>query len=159
MLSMATHPISVQRDQNLKTEERCAVAPNVLTAVSSGVGQQVRIKGPKWDALYTVEKPAATNDVAGIREDEDPDQELEHGLQRLGLPVGTKTGFNGTLDSQVIGSDFMEDAQDDGTNTWSVIAIAPHGGAIESHTDQQAVEVRSRLMGKGASYWLCQGFK
>jgi phage replication-related protein YjqB (UPF0714/DUF867 family) len=162
---MATHSVSVELQQNLTSAEHCGVDLNVLQAVGSDENQQVRIKNPqpqKWDALYTVKKrPVGTNDIVGIREDQnlDPEQGI-HGLLRLGMPIGTQTGFNGgTLDSQVVGSDFTEDAQDDGTNTWSIIVIAPHGGMIEPNTAEQAEEVRLHLNGKGVSHWLCRGFK
>jgi hypothetical protein len=40
-----------------------------------------------------------------------------------------------------------------------LIVIAPHGGDIERHTDQQAERVASRLKAKAASSWRCKGFK
>jgi hypothetical protein len=33
----------------------------------------------------------------------------------------------------------------EGERLWGLIAIAPHGGDIERHTDQQAERARSRL--------------
>ena len=40
-----------------------------------------------------------------------------------------------------------------------LIVIAPHGGDIERHTDQQAERVASRLKAKAVSSWRCKGFK
>jgi phage replication-related protein YjqB (UPF0714/DUF867 family) len=40
-----------------------------------------------------------------------------------------------------------------------LIVIAPHGGDIEPHTDQQAERVASRLAAKAVSSWRCKGFK
>jgi phage replication-related protein YjqB (UPF0714/DUF867 family) len=43
--------------------------------------------------------------------------------------------------------------------TMGLIVIAPHGGDIEFHTDQQAERVASRLVAKAVSSWRCKGFK
>ena len=37
--------------------------------------------------------------------------------------------------------------------------IAPHGGDIERHTDEQAEQVASRLVAKAGSSWRCKGWK
>jgi phage replication-related protein YjqB (UPF0714/DUF867 family) len=55
-------------------------------------------------------------------------------------------------------SEFVERLVDDGTST-SLVAIAPHGGWIEPRTDEQAALVQSLLAGKGASSWICKGYK
>jgi phage replication-related protein YjqB (UPF0714/DUF867 family) len=55
-------------------------------------------------------------------------------------------------------SEFVERLDDDGVHT-GLIVIAPHGGDIERHTDQQAERVASRLKAKGVSSWRCKGFK
>ena len=38
-----------------------------------------------------------------------------------------------------------------------LIVIAPHGGDIERHTDEQAEQVASRLAAKAGSCWRCKG--
>ena len=53
--------------------------------------------------------------------------------------------------------EFVERLDDDGTHT-ALIVIAPHGGDIEAHTDQQAEHVSSQLAGKGVSSWRCKGW-
>lgn len=100
-----------------------------------GVGQQVRVKRSADDyALYTV----------------------------------TDEQFEACLDSQVvhptIGVDeaaaigeFIERLHDDGRQS-GLIAIAPHGGDIEVHTDQQAQRVATRLADMAATYWCCKGY-
>ena len=40
-----------------------------------------------------------------------------------------------------------------------MIAIAPHGGDIERHTDEEAERVCKRLSSKCVSEWVCKGFK
>jgi phage replication-related protein YjqB (UPF0714/DUF867 family) len=55
-------------------------------------------------------------------------------------------------------SELVERLVDDGEST-GLIAVAPHGGWIEAHTDEQAAHLRSLLAGKGASSWICKGYK
>src|SRR5258708_38572695 len=77
--------------------------------------------------------------------------------------LGTSDEFAGSLDSQVphptfddadaeANNEFVERLKDNGTHT-GLIVIAPHGGDIEPHTDQQAERVASRLAAKGVSLW------
>ena len=53
--------------------------------------------------------------------------------------------------------EFIERLRDDGRQS-RLIAIAPHGGDIERHTDRQAERVRSRLGVGAASAWRCKGW-
>jgi phage replication-related protein YjqB (UPF0714/DUF867 family) len=55
-------------------------------------------------------------------------------------------------------SEFVERLVDDDEST-GLIAIAPHGGFIEKHTDEQAAHVQWLLAGKGACSWICKGYK
>ena len=54
---------------------------------------------------------------------------------------------------------FFEVAEDDRTQTY-FIAIAPHGGDIEEHTDDEAEHLGRELASSGypASTWICEGF-
>src|SRR5262249_29522281 len=83
--------------------------------------------------------------------------------------LGTSDQFVGSLDSQVphptfddaeaeANNELVERLEDNGTHT-GLVVIAPHGGDIEPHTDQQAERVASRLAAKGVSLWRCKGFK
>ncbi|MDF0668718.1 MAG: poly-gamma-glutamate hydrolase family protein, partial [Nitrospira sp.] len=76
--------------------------------------------------------------------------------------------FNATLDPQVprptLGDseaeaqgEFVERLDDNGWHN-GLIAIAPHGGKIEPHTDQQAEHLASQLSAKGVSSWRCKGW-
>ena len=53
--------------------------------------------------------------------------------------------------------EFVERLQDDGRHT-GVIVIAPHGGDIEVHTDDQAQRVAGCLADTAASVWLRTGY-
>ncbi|MDQ3677750.1 MAG: poly-gamma-glutamate hydrolase family protein [Actinomycetota bacterium] len=83
--------------------------------------------------------------------------------------LGTEDEFDGVLDSQVAhptlseedaedSSEFIERVEDNGRHS-GLIAIAPHGGDIEPHTDEQAEHIASRLADQGASSWRCRGWK
>jgi len=131
----------------------------MLTRVGCVVGQQVRIKRSSTQyALYTVSEP----------HHESPDNIVRMGAvgrQRL----GTSAEFAGTLDTQVprstltdtqaeANSEFVERLKDNGTHS-GLIVIAPHGGNIEQHTDEQAERVAEQLAAKGSSSWRCKGWK
>ena len=154
--------------------EHCSAHHSQITTIGRNIGQQVRIgrytpDGAKLAdfALYTVialhnEEP----DVAflGFR---DPESENHDLRDRLGL-TGTDV-FSGKIDSQVphptytdseaeANSEFIERLLDNGCHS-GLIAIAPHGGDIERHTDEQAERVGKQLAHKCVSVWLCKGFK
>lgn len=123
-----------------------------------GLGDQCRILRPDGSvALYT---------VGDVRPEQGTDK-VRMGLQARAR-LGTTTNFAATLQTKVVAdltdaeaeaqSEFVERLVDDGSNT-GLIAIAPHGGWIEMHTDDQAALVQSLLAGKGASSWICKGYK
>ena len=140
-------------------KEHCSADAARLAVVGRALGHQVRIKRNNAQyGIYTVSE---------IRQ-ESPDTVVrmgEAGRQRLNI-----TGdFNATLDSLVphpsfsdaeaeTNSEFIERLEDDGAHT-GLIVIAPHGGDIERHTDQQAERVASRLGAKSVSSWRCKGWK
>lgn len=161
---MATHPVHVSKSlatqQDLRQHpEHCSADARALGAVGVDGGQQVRVKRSEdLYALYTVSAVRA----------EDTDN-----VVRLGLSgrrrLDSDDEFDAEFDSQVIhptmsdeeaeaNGEYVERLSDDGANT-ALIAIAPHGGDIENHTDDQAQRVASRLAGTTAvSIWLCKGF-
>ena len=163
---MGTYSVSVKKSllsqQDLiNNGEHCSADPDRLRQVGRDVGQQIRIKrnSTQHDALYTVSEPRQ----------ESPDNIVRMGAagrQRL----GTSEEFSGTLDSQVprsssyptddqakAANEFVERLTDNGTHK-GLIAIAPHGGQIEPHTDEQAERVAARLATKGVSSWRCKGW-
>jgi phage replication-related protein YjqB (UPF0714/DUF867 family) len=163
---MPTYGASVKKalkpDQQdlIDHKEHCSADPEKLASVGHALGHQVRIKRNDYEyGLYTVSE---------LRQ-ESPDNIVrmgKTGRQRL----GTDGEFAGTLDSQVPHptftdeqqardhDEFIEQLEDNGRHT-GLIVLAPHGGDIEQHTDQQAEHVASRLAAKGVSSWRCKGYK
>jgi phage replication-related protein YjqB (UPF0714/DUF867 family) len=161
---MVAHHASIRRtlpsQDDLRTHrEHCSVDPRKLLQIGSAAGCQVRIMGSVDDhVLYTVSEVV----------DEDPD-----GIVRMGQVgrerLGTAGEFEGVIDSQVphptltdaeaeeLG-EFVERLHDDGHSS-TLIALGPHGGDIERFTDEQAERVASTLAGRGASSWVCRGYK
>ena len=88
---------------------------------------------------------------------------------RPGSGSETPDEFDATIDTQVphptfsddeaqARSEFVERLDDDGCQQ-GLVALAPHGGAIERHTDQQAERVALVARRGRASAWRCKGFK
>lgn len=161
---MATRDVSISKAQSSQDDlksrrEHCSADPETLAAIGSARGHQVRVLRNDGEyALYTVSE---------VR------QESPHDIVRMGLTgrrrLGTEDGFDAVLDSQVAhptlsegdartADEFIERLDDDGRHS-GLIVIAPHGGAIELHTDDQAERVASRLANKGVSSWRCKGWR
>jgi phage replication-related protein YjqB (UPF0714/DUF867 family) len=139
--------------------EHCSVDPARLASIGRAVTHQVRVYRTDGDfGLYTVSE---------VRP-ERPDTTVRMGLAGR-LRLGTDAEFDGRIDSRGPQPGLPEDRartkgeliellDDDGHQT-RLIAIAPHGGDIEPHTDQQAERVASRLAAKAVSCWRCKGWK
>jgi phage replication-related protein YjqB (UPF0714/DUF867 family) len=143
----------------LKKPEHCSLDPERLAAIGLVLGSQIRVRLSSEElALYTVSETRQ----------ETPDTTVRMALvarRRLRAP----DEFDATIDSEVphptlsdeeaqACSEFVERLDDDGCQQ-GLVALAPHGGSIERHTDQQAERVRSLLGGSCASAWRCKGFK
>ena len=160
---MATARTSVKKAFATQTDlkdhrEHCAPAASVLTSLGSGPGQQVRIHRDDEFALYTVSELLHETTESVVRMG-------PGGRQRL----QSEEGFEGVLDTKVVDPDLGEKAArdagelierlaDDGIQR-HLIAIAPHGGDIEEHTDRQAERVAERLGPQLASAWRCKGWR
>ena len=149
--------------------ENCSAHHSQITTIGRDKGEQVRVERYASDgvtlldfALYTVvdmhdEEPDVV--FIGYRDPESTHQDLK---DRLGL-IDTDP-FTGRINSQVtdaaINEDggFVEHLVDNGHHQ-GLIVIAPHGGHIERHTDEQAERVRQKLTSKCISMWMCKGFK
>ena len=160
---MATYAASIVKARSCQTDlldhaEQCSVDPHKLATIGCAVGQQVRVRRNATQVgLYTVSEILT----------ESPDSVVRMGLAgRRRLDCDAE--FGAEVDAQATRSDlkeseaqtageFIERLRDDGTNT-GLIAIAPHGGAIEPHTDQQAEHVATRLAARGVSAWRCKGW-
>jgi phage replication-related protein YjqB (UPF0714/DUF867 family) len=139
--------------------EHCSLDPQRLESIGLVLGSQIRVKrADDQFALYTVSEtrhePKDTIVRMGFQ-----------GRQRLGTP----DEFEATFDTQVPhptfsdveaveNSEFVE-RLDDRWHQQQLVAIAPHGGAIERHTDEQAELLHSVLGCDRASVWRCRGFK
>jgi phage replication-related protein YjqB (UPF0714/DUF867 family) len=149
--------LSSQEDLK-KRREHCSVDPQRLATIGSAAGHQVRIKrNSNQYGLYTVSEVRQENPDTIVRMG-------EAGRQRL----GTSAEFDGVVDSRVphptlteaeakARGEFIERLKDNGRQR-QLIAIAPHGGEIERHTDQQAERVASRLAAQAVSSWRCTGW-
>jgi phage replication-related protein YjqB (UPF0714/DUF867 family) len=149
------------------SREHCSVNANQILMRGPNTRQQVRIERPTENgttlALYTIENThyEQPNEVFLDYVD------LVDVGKRFGVP--TEEPFQGKINPQVVAvglseydakvySEFIEELTDDGYNRELVI-IAPHGGDIEEHTDEQAEEVAKQLLpSKGVSVWMCKGF-
>lgn len=139
--------------------ERCSLDPDQLRTLGLGSGSQVRVvRGPDRLALYTISE---------LR------QEANHAIVRMAAiarrRLDTDGEFEATLDTRVLRStlsdeeardqsEFVERLDDDGRQR-QLVALAPHGGAIERQTDLQAERVAEILGPARASAWRCKGFK
>ncbi|MCI0626416.1 MAG: poly-gamma-glutamate hydrolase family protein, partial [Acidobacteria bacterium] len=154
--------------------EHCSAHRSQITTIGRNKGQQVRIERYAPDgvtrldfALYTVvavhdEEPDVV--FVGYRDPESTHHDLR---DRLGLsstdPVTGKINSqvpHPTLENDKVkeNSEFVERLTDNGRHR-GLIVIAPHGGDIERHTDEQAEHVGKRLSSKCVSVWVCKGFK
>jgi len=152
---------------NAPIREHCSAHHRQITTIGRNKGQQVRVERYAPDgvtledyALYTVgdlhdEEPDIV--FLGFR---DPESEKHDLRDRLGLS-GTNA-FRGKINSQVTDptddGEFVERLTDNGRHR-GLIVIAPHGGDIERHTDEQADRVVKQLASKCVSAWVCRGFK
>jgi phage replication-related protein YjqB (UPF0714/DUF867 family) len=147
--------------------ERCSADPVMLKSIGGAVGHQVRINrkdDPRFIALYTVKQPNPPADLT------DPSRANvvrtgQAGRERLGTSAEMKVVIHASVvdtaprPCEPIGVRFFEVAEDDGKQAY-LIAIAPHGGEIEKHTDEEAACLREKLISKGypASAWICKGY-
>jgi phage replication-related protein YjqB (UPF0714/DUF867 family) len=160
---MATYDASIKKalasqEDLIAHREHCSVDPERLATIECTLGNQVRIKRNASEfGLFT---------VSDVRQ-EDPDSTVRMGLAGR-RRLGTSDEFDGVVDAQVphptlteaeaeAENEFVERLEDDGEQQ-ELIAIAPHGGAIEPHTDQQAERVASRLAAEAVSSWRCKGW-
>jgi phage replication-related protein YjqB (UPF0714/DUF867 family) len=124
------------------------------------LGDQCRVVTDTGNlALYTV------GEVRG----EPGDNKVRMGWEARARLATTQT-FSATLCTTVVApnnlsdeqaqldSEFVERLVDDGVST-SLIVLAAHGGFIEQYTDVQAAHVQTLLADKGASSWICKGYK
>lgn len=163
---MATYDASIKKALNpeqqdlIDHKEHCSADREKLESVGRLLGHQIRIKRKDDEGeygLYTVSEVRQENQDKIVRMG-------EGGRERL----GRTDEFDATLDPQVprhaladaeakAQGEFVERLDDNGWHN-GLIAVAPHGGDIEPHTDGQAEHVASHLAAKGVSSWRCKGW-
>jgi phage replication-related protein YjqB (UPF0714/DUF867 family) len=169
---MSSYNARMQPDNNIPDtpiREHCSAHHTQITTIGRNQGEQVRLERYARDgvtlldfALYTViamhdQEPDLV--FVGFRDPESTHQDLH---ERPGLSGSAP--FTGRINSQVtddtINEDggFVERLIDNGHHQ-GLIVIAPHGGNIKRHTNEQAERVRQKLESKCISLWMCQGFK
>ncbi len=160
---MATTPVSVKKAIETQTDlrdrrEHCAPAARLLVSLDGGLGQHMRIHRGDEFALYTVTEM--------LHETTEPVVRMGLGGRRRLHDDGE---FDGVVDTKVVDPDLsdiqardagelVERLADDGRQA-HLIAIAPHGGDIEEHTDEQAERAAERLGPQRASSWRCKGWR
>lgn len=137
--------------------EWCSVDSATLAAIGREVGHQARIRRSAAEfALYTIaetrllELPGTVRMGPAGRERLGPGDEFAAMIDALG-PDPTRSDAAAEAAGELV-----ERLCDGGGR---LIAIAPHGGDIEPHTDDQAEQVRVLLAAEGASSWLCRGWR
>jgi phage replication-related protein YjqB (UPF0714/DUF867 family) len=140
--------------------EHCSGDPEKLADIGRGDGQQVRVAGPSgMIGLYTVYAHDEPREDTVVRMG-------QAGRDRFGWAVNDGVTIHAqcvhpTLDETAAKaqSEFIERRSDDGTSD-GLIVVAPHGGDIEPHTDEQATEVYNQLVAarKSVSFWCCKGW-
>jgi phage replication-related protein YjqB (UPF0714/DUF867 family) len=153
-----------EQDPLKNDAERCSADPGMLQSIGRALGQQVRITradDPGFFALYTV---AQANPPADLG---DPSRAnvVRTGLagrERLGTPAEMAAVVQATVVDAApasSGARLFEVAKDDPAQTY-FIAIAPHGGDVEEHTDDEAQRLAAELVASGypATTWVCKGF-
>ena len=163
--AMATYDAAITQaldaQEDLKDHpEHCSADPARLATVGRARGQQVRIyRDASTFGLYTVSEVRPETDDTVVRD----------GPFRPASGSAPTPSSRGVLDSRVPRSrlseyraraegELIERLSDDGGQS-QLIAIAPHGGDIEPHTDDQAERVATRLAARYVSSWRCKGWK
>jgi phage replication-related protein YjqB (UPF0714/DUF867 family) len=149
LLGPFTWPITVQVQASEKSNEHCSVDPATLKRVG-GFGRQIlleRVDNPKAYALFTV-----TGDYmpTGARICHiGPDGHNKR------LPGSSAPPFSATYSTTVTrDGKFTESLKVTGKR---IAILAPHGGAIEEGTKEQADSLAAALSGIPLTLWTCDG--
>jgi phage replication-related protein YjqB (UPF0714/DUF867 family) len=155
---------SLNEQLTLKNKkEHCCANPDKLATIDRTVGHQIRIRRNDDEyAIYTVSETRQ----------EDPDNFVYMNKQARSR-FGMSDEFDAIVKAQVVDAfykddeaneetgkeaeaknQFIEYLKDNGTHK-GLIIIAPHGGAIEKYTGEQAELVATQL---NVSCWRCKGW-
>ncbi len=139
--------------------EHCSLDPHRLASIGLVPGMQVRVtRSETRYALYTVSETRQEPIDTTVRMAIEARRRL--GItDRFNITISTEVPHPTLSDRQAEEqSEFVERLDDDG-HQQGLVALAPHGGAIERHTDRQAELVASLLGADRASAWRCRGFE
>jgi hypothetical protein len=153
-----------EQDELKNDAERCSADPAALNSIGRAVGHQVRIErkdDPHFIALYTVNQANPPEDLSNPSR-ANVVRTGQAGRERLDTSDEMEAVVHATVADTApppSGVRFFEVAKDDGRQTY-LIAVAPHGGLIEEHTDEEAENVRRELVSSRhpASAWACKGY-
>ncbi len=150
--------IRSEQGELIDQEEHCSMDARTIAALGIADRRQVRITAAGRRAIYTVSE---TRD------------ETADGVVRMGLGGRRRLGqddvFEATASAAILDPDlpdqraeaegrFVERLADDGAQK-ALIIVAPHGGGIEPHTDEQAAGVAARFPADRVSTWVCKAFE
>lgn len=138
--------------------EHVEIHPGLLARMGAEPRQQVRVSYEETTALFSLIPDA---DVRGI----DTVRATDGGCSR----IGAEPGHAVVLDLRCIDptlseaaaemeGEFIERLEDEG-HQQRLVVLAPHGGAIESHTDRQAEQVHASLGSRDSTLWTCKGWR
>lgn len=152
--------LTVSRDRSTSASagERIGIHPRMLTRIGAQPRQQARVNHRGTTALFTLIPNADTEENDTIRI-------TEGGCRRLGAEPGQTV----ILDLRCVApamteeeaekeGEFIERLEDDGRHH-RLVVLAPHGGAIETRTDQQAEQVVASLGSRDSTLWACKGWR
>jgi phage replication-related protein YjqB (UPF0714/DUF867 family) len=152
--------IAPEQQDLIDRPSHCSADPRALVSIGRSAGQQVRVwrtGAPSDFVLCTVTQSRSESPQNIVRMG-------QKGRERLGASgpfeatIGATVPAPDLTDEQArAAGEFVERLTDDGHHR-GLIAIAPHGGQIEPHTDVQAVRVAAQLDEYGVSSWRCLGF-
>ena len=149
------------------SQEHCSINANQIHMMGLNKRQQVRIERPTENgttlALYTIES-THDEELNEVFLDYVKPGDVE---ERFRVP--TVEPFQCKINPQVAAvgldddrakaySEFVEHLVDDDSNR-ELVVIAPHGGDIEAHTDEQAQQLAQHLPSDCVSVWTCKGYK
>jgi phage replication-related protein YjqB (UPF0714/DUF867 family) len=138
--------------------EHCSADRAQLGMIGRAVGQQVRIYRDETSfALFTVSEVCDEVPNSVVRMGlSGRDRLREVGEFAASVHATAPHPSLGDADAEALG-ELVERLDDDGKHR-GLIIIAPHGGRIEPHTDEQAERVKKALAGKPVSSWMCKGW-
>ena len=156
---MASFEVRVEVSDSITNREHCVVSQEALAAIGRAVGHQVRVRrrdGAREFALFTVREATNHGEADVVRVS-------SSGLERL----GAQSVIDVWLDHDAVNPSYADKSDEEVREAgelierligsrYELVALAPHGVAIEIGTDEQAALVARELR---ACAWICKGWK